>query len=83
MQETFRRSSNEENSPLLRFVDSEKITKYLKHAREIPKSILSSIVSVTNPDRSTAYFNDLLISNDWEEKEAVKTHFGLLKTMFC
>ena len=64
------------------FVSSGNLTKYLQHKREIPKAILSSIISITNPDRSTAYFNELLISNDWEKKEIVKTHFGLLKTMF-
>lgn len=51
--------------------------KYLKHDRLVLKAKFSSVISVTNPDRSTALFNALLMSNPWEEKESIKEHFGI------
>ena len=41
----------------------------------------SAVISVTNPDRSTATFNTLLMSHSWEEKEEIKKHFGILNTL--
>ncbi len=52
--------------------------KYLKSSRLILKAKFSSVISVTNPDRSTAIFNKLLISHEWEKAESVKNHFNAL-----
>lgn len=48
---------------------------YLQHERLILKAKLSAVISVTNPDRSTGLFDKVLMSWNWEEKEAVKRHF--------
>ena len=63
------------------FIPEVKLNKYLKHQREILKARFSAVISVTNPDRSTATFNTLLMSHSWEEKEEIKKHFGLLNTL--
>ena len=73
---------NEANKYIERFFIPEvKLNKYLKHQREILKARFSAVISVTNPDRSTATFNTLLMSHSWEEKEEIKKHFGLLNTL--
>lgn len=57
-------------------VNSGELHKYLQHTRLILKAKLSAAISITNPDRSTALFNEVLMSWNWEEKEAVQRHFG-------
>lgn len=80
-----------------RYIDDlvigKKIQKYLKRdmsnvrqeaafcRRKVLKSKFSSVISITNPDRSTALFNMLLMSHSWEEKPEVKKHFGLLDSI--
>lgn len=63
------------------FIPEVKLNKYLKHQREILKARFSAVISVTNPDRSTATFNTLLMSHSWEEKEEIKKHFGILNRL--
>lgn len=53
------------------------VKSYLQHNREILKAKFSSCISITNPDRSTALFNTLLMSHSWEESETIKKHFGV------
>lgn len=57
---------------------SSQLKKYLQHSRKILKAKFSSCISITNPDRSTALFNSLLMSCPWEEREVIKRHFGIL-----
>ncbi len=69
----------EANKYIERFLIPEpKLSKYLIHERERLKAKFSAVISITNPDRSTATFNTLLMSHAWEEKEEVKNHFQLL-----
>lgn len=63
------------------FIPEVKLNKYLKHQREILKARFSAVISVTNPDRSTATFNTLLMSHSLEEKEEIKKHFGILNRL--
>ena len=60
------------------FLHSSKKNKYLKKERLVTKAKFSAAISITNPDRSTAEFNTLLMSHPWEEKEAVQRHFKIL-----
>jgi len=62
--------------------ECEKTKKYLQHIRERVKAEFSSVVSITNPTKSTASFNDLLMSHNWEENEYIKSHFRLLREIF-
>lgn len=63
------------------FIPEAKLKRYLIHEREVLKAKFSAVISVTNPDRSTATFNTLLMSHSWEEKEEVKKHFQLLNKL--
>ncbi len=63
------------------FIPEAKLKRYLTHEREVLKAKFSAVISVTNPDRSTATFNTLLMSHSWEEKEEVKKHFQLLNKL--
>lgn len=58
-----------------------KLNNYLKHEREILKSKFSAVISVTNPDRSTATFDKLLMSHSWEENDKIKEHFKKLNEL--
>lgn len=63
------------------FIPKEKLSRYLIHERQKLKAKFSAVISVTNPDRSTAVFNTLLMSHSWEEKEEIKNHFQLLNKL--
>ena len=54
---------------------SGRLHNYLKHEREQLKARLSAVIAITNPDRSTAEFNKVLMSWEWENVPAVKRHF--------
>lgn len=41
----------------------------------------SSVISITNPDRSTALFDQVLMSWNWEEKDAVRRHFETIRQL--
>ena len=56
-------------------MNSNQLEKYLTHDRLVVKSKLSACISITNPDRSTALFDQLLMSWEWEKMGAVKRHF--------
>lgn len=58
-----------------------KLENYLKHNRQILKAKFSSVISITNPDRSTAVFNDLLMSHEWEKHDKIKEHFKILNEL--
>jgi hypothetical protein len=45
--------------------NSGKAPRYLTHARERLKAEFSSVVSIVNPNRSTALFDDLFMLHDW------------------
>ncbi len=59
---------------------SERLTKYLTHARTRLKAKYSSVISITNPDRSTSTFDTLLTTHNWEEKESIQRHFAAFET---
>lgn len=63
-------------------VESGKLTNYLQHSRLKLKAEFSAVISITNPDRSTGSFNNLLLSHNWEEKSEIKKHFGLIEEIF-
>lgn len=63
------------------FCQSDKQDKYLKKRRLITKAKFSAAISITNPDRSTAAFNALLMSHDWEKNEVINHHFSILNRM--
>lgn len=56
-------------------LDSGRLHKYLQHERYILKAKLSAVISITNPDRSTALLDRVLMSWEWENKDAVRRHF--------
>lgn len=60
---------------------SGRLHKYLRHDRLVLKAKLSAAVSITNPDRSTALFDKVLMSWDWHQKDAVKKHFGMIEKL--
>ena len=66
------------NNYIDEIIESGRLNKYLQHDRLILKARLSAAISITNPDRSTGMYDNLLMSWDWEEKESVKRHFGIL-----
>jgi hypothetical protein len=57
---------------------SGKAPKYLVHARERLKAEFSSVISIMNPTKSMAAFNEILMSHDWEKSEYITRQFGLL-----
>ncbi len=63
------------NTYITELLKSGRLYKYLQHERQVLKAKLSAVISVTNPDRSTNLFDKVLMSWDWETKEAVKKHF--------
>lgn len=63
------------------FCQNGQLSKYLQHSRQILKAKFSSCISITNPDRSTALFDTLLMSYPWEQKEVIKRHFGILNEL--
>lgn len=63
------------------FIPEKKLNRFLTHEREKLKAKFSAVISVTNPDRSTATFNTLLMSHSWEEKEEIKKHFQILNEL--
>lgn len=60
-----------------KLVEDVRVERYLKNPRQILKAKFSSVISITNPDRSTALFNDLLTTHPWEEKEEIVKHFKI------
>lgn len=61
--------------------NSGNLAKYLRHDRERLKAEFSAVISVTNPDRSTALFDALLMSHEWETKAEIKKHFGIIEEL--
>lgn len=59
-------------------LNSGTLNKYLQKERLILKAKYSSTIAITNPDRSTAVFDTLLMSHDWEKKESIQRHFSAL-----
>ena len=62
--------------------ESGKVGKYLQHLRERLKAEFSSVISIINPTRSTATFDELLMLHNWEENEHVRNQFKLLREIF-
>lgn len=56
-------------------ISSDCLQKYLQHERLVLKARLSSVISIINPDRSTALFDQVLMSWDWEKTESIRRHF--------
>lgn len=54
---------------------SGRLHNYLKHEREQLKARFSAVIAITNPDRSTAEFDKVLMSWEWENVPSVKRHF--------
>ena len=59
-------------------ISSARLHKYLQHERFILKARLSAVISITNPDRSTRLFDQMLMSWDWEKTENVRRHFEII-----
>jgi len=62
--------------------ESGRLFSYLQHDRLKLKAEFSAVISITNPDRSTCSFNNLLTSHNWEEKPEIKRHFELIEEIF-
>lgn len=60
-------------------LSSGKLQRYLQHDREILKAEYSSVIAITNPDRSTATFDHLLMTHPWETKHEIQRHFDLFR----
>lgn len=58
--------------------DSDEIHSYLQKRRQKLKAKFSSVIAVTNPDRSTGTYNKLLTSHEWYNYEEVIKHFEIL-----
>lgn len=61
-----------------RYIDDlkENIKKYLHHDRIELKAKFSAVISVTNPERSTATFDKLLMSHEWEKYPTISRNFS-------
>lgn len=59
------------------YVDTVKqnVSEFLKSDRLIVKAKYSAAIAITNPDHSTALFQDLMMSTEWENCESIKKHF--------
>lgn len=55
------------------------LKKYLQKQRLRTKAEFSAVISVTNPDRSTAEFNTLLTSLEWEKLPEINKHFEIIR----
>lgn len=55
--------------------------KYLKSERKILKATFSAVISITNPDRSTALFDKLLMTHDWEKSEVINSHLHMFNEL--
>ena len=60
---------------------TEKERKFLNHKRLLLKAKFSSVISIINPEHSTAKLNEILLSFSWEEKKEVRRHFHILNEM--
>ena len=67
----------EAKSYILKYLERYKDGKYLKHERQRLKAKFSAVISITNPDRSTTVFNNLLTSSDWEKSSTIKKHLHM------
>lgn len=54
------------------------VCSYLKKRRLILKAKYSATISVTNPDRSTAVYNEILTAFPWHESPEINKHLGML-----
>lgn len=52
-------------------LQSGNMKEWLQKERLILKAKYSSVIAITNPDRSTAVFDKLLMAHDWEQKESI------------
>ena len=52
--------------------------KYLSHQRLITKAKYSSVIAVTNPDHSTALFQNMVMACSWEKSPYISKHFGVV-----
>ena len=63
------------NEYIAEVLKSGRLHNYLQHERQVLKAKLSAVISINNPDRSTSLFDKVLMSWDWETKNAVRRHF--------
>lgn len=56
-------------------VQSGALSTYLSHARLVTKARYAAVVAATNPEHSTALFQDLVMSCPWEQSPYVREHF--------
>lgn len=61
-----------------KLVGSGEIYSYLQKRRQILKAKFSSVIAVTNPDRSTGTYDKLLTSHEWYNNYEVEKHFKIL-----
>lgn len=63
---------------ILQIVENPHITRYLTKSRQRIKGEFSSMIAVMNPDRSTGKMNAILLTHEWEKKEEIIRHFGII-----
>lgn len=59
-------------------IQSGRISTYLSHARQVTKARYAAVVAATNPQHSTALFQDLIMSCPWEQSPYVREHFDCI-----
>lgn len=59
--------------------DSGNLRKHLRHSRQVLKAEYSAVISITNPDRSTAVFDTLLMTYPWEKSTVMEENFGMIR----
>ncbi len=70
---------NEANNYIDCLVDSTNVgIKYLNHERLILKARYASVIAATNPDHSTALFQEMVMACPWESSEYVARNFGII-----
>jgi len=52
--------------------------KYLRHERDRTKAKYSAVIAAINPAHSTALFQEMVMSCDWETSELVKKHYDIV-----
>ena len=53
--------------------------RYLPHKRQILKAKFSAVVAITNPEHSTARFQDMVVDCPWEQSPSVREHFDVIR----
>ena len=63
------------NTYINSLVQSRVLSTYLSHARLVTKARYAAVAAATNPEHSTALFQDFVMSSPWEQSPYVREHF--------